>query len=305
MAAWALARDQHGVIARRQLLALGVGSEMIRHRVAKGRLHPVMRGVYAVGRPELSRQGRWMAAVLACGPAAALSHESAGALWGIRDAECGEIAISLTAKSGRRRPGITVHRRPALAATDLTTRQRIPATTPIRTLLDLAPRLGRSALEAAVNEACNLDLIDPDSLRAALGGHAGEPGVAILRALLDRRTFRLTDSGLERRFLPLVSRAGLPAPLTRQRLNGFRVDFYWPGLGLVVETDSLRFHRTPAQQARDRLRDQAHAAAGLTPLRFTHAQVRYEPAYVRATLMRVAARLRKDRPERSARRLPS
>jgi hypothetical protein len=87
-------------------------------------------------------------------------------------------------------------------------------------------------------------------------------------------------------------RAGLPEPLTRYRLNGFRVDFYWPGLGLVVETDGLRYHRTPAEQARDRLRDQAHAAAGLTPLRFTHAQVRWEAPDVERTLGSVAARLR-------------
>ena len=99
--------------------------------------------------------------------------------------------------------------------------------------------------------------------------------------MLDRRTFRLTDSELERRFLPLARAAGLPVPLTRQRVNGFEVDFFWPDLGLVVETDGLRYHRTPAQQARDRLRDQAHTAAGLTPLRFTHAQVRFEPGHVR------------------------
>ncbi|MGH2589894.1 MAG: endonuclease domain-containing protein [Actinomycetota bacterium] len=117
------------------------------------------------------------------------------------------------------------------------------------------------------------------------------PGIANLRATLDRRTFTLTDSELERRFLPLARRAGLPPPQTRQRVNGFRVDFYWPRLGLIVETDGLRYHRTPAQQARDRLRDQVHAAAGLTCLRFTRAQVRFEPGHVQATLSIVAGRL--------------
>jgi len=115
-----------------------------------------------------------------------------------------------------------------------------------------------------------------------------------LRALLDRRTFRLTDSELERRFLPLVDAVRLARPLTRQRVNGFRVDFFWPDLRLVVETDGLRYHRTPAQQARDRLRDQAHLAAGFTPLRFTHAQVRFEPAHVRETLAAVVSRLRME-----------
>ena len=112
-----------------------------------------------------------------------------------------------------------------------------------------------------------------------------------MSALLDRHTFRLTDSELEVRFLAIVRQAGLPLPMTRQRVNGFRVDFYWPSLGLVVETDGLRYHRTPAQQARDLVRDQAHIAAGMTPLRFTHAQVRFESASVRETLVSVASRL--------------
>src|SRR5205814_5987973 len=126
-------------------------------------------------------------------------------------------------------------------------------------------------LEAAVNEADKLDLITPERLRQALEAIARRPGLAALRRLLDRDTFVLTDSELERRFLPIARAAGLPKPLTRVHLNGFKVDFYWPEFDLVVETDGLRYHRTPAQQARDTLRDQAHAAAGLTRLRFTHA----------------------------------
>jgi very-short-patch-repair endonuclease len=111
--------------------------------------------------------------------------------------------------------------------------------------------------------------------------------VAALRELLDRHDITLTDSELERRFLPIARRAGLPPPLTQQDVNGFRVDFYWPELGLVVETDGLRYHRTPAQQAKDRHRDQAHAAAGLTALRFTHGQVVREAEYVEETLAAV------------------
>ncbi len=106
--------------------------------------------------------------------------------------------------------------------------------------------------------------------------------------MLDRRTFRLTRSELERQYLLLAGPAGLPPPLTKQWVSGFEVDFYWPDLGLVVETDGLRYHRAPAQQARDRLRDQAHAAAGLTQLRFTHEQVRDEPAHVQAVLQATA-----------------
>lgn len=102
----------------------------------------------------------------------------------------------------------------------------------------------------------------------------------------------LTESELERLFLPIARRAGLSPPEASAIVNGFKVDFFWSELGLVVETDGLRYHRTPAQQARDRLRDQAHIAAGLTPLRFTHAQVRFEPKHVQGTLAKVARRLR-------------
>src|SRR6266511_214582 len=117
-------------------------------------------------------------------------------------------------------------------------------------------------------------------------------GMAALRKVLDCQTFVLTDSDLERLFLPIARSAGLPLPRTGRRLNGFKVDFYWPDLGLVVETDGLRYHRTPAQQAKDRERDQAHTAAGRTPLRFTQAQVRFEPDEVGGLLDRVARRLR-------------
>jgi very-short-patch-repair endonuclease len=117
------------------------------------------------------------------------------------------------------------------------------------------------------------------------------PGVAVLRDLLDRRTFQVTDSRLEQMFLPIARQAGLPPPLTQQQVNGFRVDFHWPDLGLVVETDGLRYHRTPQQQSADRRRDQAHVAAGLTVLRFSHAQVNFEPGQVLKMLTRVARRL--------------
>jgi very-short-patch-repair endonuclease len=186
---------------------------------------------------------------------------------------------------------VCIHRRKGLGSVDVTSHKGIPVTNLVLTLIDLACSLGTVQLERAVNEADKLDLINPSALRAGLAAYASRPGVARLRELLDRRTFRLTDSDLERLFLPLVSQAGLPLPLTRQRLNGFRVDFFWPDLGLVVEADGLRYHRTPAQQARDHVRDQAHLAAGFTPLRFTHSQVRYGAEHVRSTLRAVVRRL--------------
>jgi very-short-patch-repair endonuclease len=292
-AVWDLAAKQHGVVARKQLLDLGVHPQAIKHRVAKGRLHPVHHGVYAVGRPALTRTGRWMAAVLRCGRGAALSHASAAALHGIAIPEVHGTEISVPMPRGPRVPGVRVHRRRDLTAADLTRVDGIPVTTPLWTLLDLAGRLPRSRLEAAINEVTKLGLTDPDDLRSALTSFSRRPGTVRLREVLDRHTFTLTDSVLERRFLPLARAAGLPLPQTGQLVNGFKVDFYWPELGLVVETDGLRYHRTPAQQARDRQRDQAHAIAGLTSLRFTHAQVWHQPRQVQRTLVRVADRLRK------------
>jgi len=158
----------------------------------------------------------------------------------------------------------------------------MPGPEPPKTELP-APRL-----ERAVNEADKLDLIDPETLRCALDGYIGEPGVKALRELLDKRTFRLSDSDLEILFRPIAAAAGLPPPLTKQMVNSFEVDFFWPDLGLVVETDGLRYHRTPSTQSRDARRDRAHVLAGMIPLRFTHYEIRYERSRVRQELTQAA-----------------
>lgn len=287
---WKLAERQHGVVAREQLLELGLRPQGIKHRVAKGRLHPVWRCVYAVGRPQITQHGRWMAAVLTCGAGSALSHGSAAVLWEICSDRIGVIDISKPPGPTRRRRGIRVHR-VKLARVDVTLHRGIPVTAPVRTLIDLSTQLSPPQIERAVNEADRLGLVDPEALRAALDERAGQHGVRALREILDRATFTLTDSELERRFLRVIRRAGLAEPRTQQRVNGFRVDFFWPDLGLVVETDGLRYHRTPTQQKSDRVRDQAHASAGLTTLRFTHAQVAFEPRQVEAVIGSVANRL--------------
>jgi very-short-patch-repair endonuclease len=288
---WVLVQRQHGVVSRGQLFDLGLSVRAIEHRLATERLRSVRRGVYVVGRPELTQHGHWMAAILACGDGAVLSHRSAAALWDFGSQAGQPIHVSVPASSSGNPPGLRVHRRRALRSEDLDVLAGIPVTRPVRTLLDLAAELSDPRLERTVNEVDRLDLINPEYLREAIDAYRGEPGVARLRTLLDRRTFRLTDSELERYFLPLVDAVGLPRPDTKRWVNGFEVDFYWSELGLVVETDGLRYHRTPAQQARDRLRDQAHTAAGMTTLRFTHEQVRFEARYVRETLRAVATRL--------------
>jgi very-short-patch-repair endonuclease len=281
---------QHGVVTRRQLSALGLSTKAIRHRLASGRLHRVRRGVYAVGRPEITRHGRLLAAVLACGPGAVISHRSAAELWGIAGVHTASIELTVPCGSVRHGPGLTVHRCD-LATGETCTCHGIPVTTPPCTLVDLATQVPAHRLEAAVSQADKLDLISASELPVLLAHFSRRPGLGILRAVLDRRTFRLTDSALERKFLALVRGAGLPLPETGRHLNGFKTDFFWPQLGLIVETDGLRYHRTAASQSRDRRRDQAHAAAGLTPLRFTHDQVQHEPDRVRATLEAVIRRL--------------
>lgn len=289
--AWALAREQHGVLARRDLLRLGFTSKGIRHRMRTGRLYPVGHGVYAVGRDDLTRKGRWMAAVLACGEGAVLSHRSAAALLGIGSERRGSIDVSVARHCQLNRVETRIRSRPSLSPSDVDTRHRIPVTKPVRTLIDLATELAPKALERAVNEADKHDLIDPESLRLALDSHAGEPGVRPLRTMLDRLTFRLSDTELEVLFRPIAAKAGLPTPLTKEMVNNYEVDFYWPDLGLVVETDGWRYHRTASAQTRDALRDQTHTASGLTTLRFSHYQVKYEPRHVCEILARTAARL--------------
>lgn len=277
---WELVESQHGVIARHQLRLLGLSDKAIKHRISTGRLRPLWRGVYAVGRRGVSDLGWWMAAVLACGPEALLSHHSAAALWRIRRSGSQQVDVSVPRERAPRRPRITVHRRSNLRPGDARTLHGIPVTSPTCTLVDIAPDLTDPALEAAVNQADKLDLVHPEGLRAELTSLPPRPGIGPLRRLLDRDAFVVTDSELERRFLALARKAGLPSPETQCHVNGHRVDFYWPTLGLVVETDGLRYHRTAAQQRIDRIRDQAHTAAGLTPVRFTHWQVSREPAYV-------------------------
>jgi very-short-patch-repair endonuclease len=180
-----------------------------------------------------------------------------------------------------------------LAPGDIVRHDGIPVTSAARTLVDLATELHPLALERAVNNADKRDLIDPEALREDLGRFGGEPGIRPLRHLLDRLFFRLSDSELEIYFRRIIKAAKLPMPLTKQRVNGFEVDFFWPDLRLIVETDGLRYHRTPSAQLRDARRDRAHVIAGMTPLRFTHYEVRYEPRRIRSELAKTIAMLQK------------
>lgn len=182
-----------------------------------------------------------------------------------------------------------MHRRPGLRDGERREVDRIPVTAPISTLVDIAVGLTTAELERAVNEAAQRDLVDPEAMRIALDDFPKRPGAGRLRRLLDRDTFVLTETRLEQLFVPIARDVGLPLPETQVWLNGHRVDFFWPDLGLVVEADSLRYHRTATKQAADARRDQAHTAAGLKTLRFPHSQIRHEPEYVKEILARTVA----------------
>jgi very-short-patch-repair endonuclease len=184
-----------------------------------------------------------------------------------------------------------VRARPELPEASVVRRLGIPVTHPVQTLIDLATELKPLRLERAVNQADVHDLVDPETLRESLDAYPGMPGVKTLRTMLDRHTFRLSDSDLEILFRPLARAAAFPSPLSKHWVLGYEVDFWFPDFGLVIETDDLRYHRTPAQQARMVKRDQTHTAAGFRVLRFTHWQIAHAPDEVTDVLRRIRPHL--------------
>jgi very-short-patch-repair endonuclease/predicted transcriptional regulator of viral defense system len=282
----ALATRQHGVVATRQLAAFGLSQRAVSHRAAAGRLHRVHRGVYAVGHPVLTVNGRRMAAVLAAGPGAVLSHASAAALWEIRPTSATRIDVSVRSAAGRgKRPGLRIHRAAHLRGEEITVQQGITVTTVARTLLDLAATLSPRALERALDEAEIQQLYDRTSLDALARAHAGERGARALTQALDQDGEpTLTDSELEELMLALCDEHDLPRPKSRAWVAGLRVDFLFAASRLVVETDGYRYHRTRRAFERDRERDAILARAGYRTLRFTHRQLTGEPAMVAATI---------------------
>jgi very-short-patch-repair endonuclease/predicted transcriptional regulator of viral defense system len=286
-----LAERQHGVVAARQLAAIGLSRNAVSARAQAGRLHRVHRGVYAVGHTVLTVNGRRMAAVLAAGPGAALSHASAAALWEIRPTSATRIDVSVRSAAGRaRRPGLRIHRAARLRDDEITVQQGIRVTTVARTLLDLAATSSPRALERALDEAEIQQLYDRTSLAALARAHAGERGARALMQALDRDGEpTLTDSELEELMLALCNEHELPRPKSRAWVAGLRVDFLFAASRLVVETDGYRYHRTRRAFERDRERDAILARAGYRTLRFTHRQLTREPAMVADTIIRSSA----------------
>ncbi|MGH2763210.1 MAG: DUF559 domain-containing protein [Thermoleophilaceae bacterium] len=280
-----LAARQHRVVARHQLLAAGVGSKAIRHRLENDRLFPLHRGVYAVGTPEVGRLGRWLAAVLACGEDAVLSHSSAAALWGLFRPGPGPVHVLIPGSGSARRPGIRVHATRSLPSAELTRRSGIPCTSVERTLIDVANG-SPSQLERAVEQAFALRVIGRTRMRDALARAEGRPGVPHLQRLLGRliQDLPLTRSEFERRFLALVRDAEIPAPRVNRHRATHRVDFQWRDASLVVETDGRATHDTPYGFHSDRERDLDLELAGWHVIRLSWWQVVEQPQRVVALL---------------------
>jgi very-short-patch-repair endonuclease len=289
----ALADRQHGVVAVWQLIAIGLGEGAIRYREKVGRLHRIHRGVYAVGYRKLTRHGHWMAAVLAYGPDAVLSHRSAAALWGIGP---GSYKIDVTTPHSKRsRKGIRAHTA-TLDSEDRAVRDGIPVTSVARTILDLAAQLDHGPLTHLVEDADRKQLFDLKALDRAIARRPRVAGVARLRAVLNAyRGTADTRSRLERAFRRLIARAGLPEPQFNVIVAGVLVDVWWPQWKLVVELDSEPYHANPSAFESDRIRDATLQKADIRVLRVTGDRLDHAPA---AVLDDVLA-LRRPGPERN------
>jgi len=291
----ALAARQHGVIAVRQLAPLGVSTTMLKKRIARGTLIRLHRGVYAVGHDRLRREGRWLAAVLAVGSGAALSHRDAATLHGLRPANDRQIDVTTskidvtTSNRGRAsRPGIEVHRA-TLDPLDVTVVSNVPVTTVARTLVDLAGVLPKDHLAKTLNRAELSRVIEMRAIYAAMAHTRNRPnfGHAALRAALAELAEHgptFTRSELEERFLALIRAYRLPRPKMNVHIDGFEVDACWPARRLVVELDGYAFHRDRRTFQRDREKGNALARAGWTVLRYTWLDVVHRSAETAAML---------------------
>jgi very-short-patch-repair endonuclease/predicted transcriptional regulator of viral defense system len=284
-----LAAQQHGLVTRAQLLRAGVPPERVRWRVRMRRLVPLHRGVYRVG-PVALPYAREAAAVLACGPHAAISHVSAAALWQLTASGTVDSAVHITSatdRRGRRRPGLCLHYVSCLPADDVTQMHGIPVTTVARTIVDVAGDVSMSELTRMVALAQRNHDVRRETLLELLARCAGQRGVRTLRVLLAEPP-ALTRSEAELRFLNLVRKARLPRPEANVKLDRYEVDFLWRAERLVVEVDGFAFHASRGQFENDRRRDAALTACGFRVMRFTWAQLSGEPE---VTLVRLAQAL--------------
>jgi very-short-patch-repair endonuclease len=277
-----VAAGQHGVVARRQLLQLGMGEFAVRLRIADGRLHRLYRGVFTLGSSSPSLKCRWKGATLALGDHAVLSHFDAAALHDLIPVRDGDVHVTVPGTNARHQPGIRAHRIRKVHADDRAEVDEIAVTSIPRTLLDLAAILDPTQLRRAYERLERLDLLDVPSLHDVIERTSGHRGAKRLRRLLAYNPTAAAgaESELERIFLDLLNAHGIPAPQTNVLVEGFLVDCFWPRSNLVVELDGFEFHSDRVAFERDRRRIVELRRAGHQVLPFTYAQVTREPAWV-------------------------
>jgi very-short-patch-repair endonuclease/predicted transcriptional regulator of viral defense system len=273
-----LAERQHGVVAVWQLEARGIAYDAIRYRARTGRLHRIHHGVYAVGYRKLTPHGHRMAAVLAYGPDAVLSHRSAAAQWGIGPGFWKTEVTTPRAK--RSRKGTRAHTA-TLHPEDVAVHNGIPVTSVARTILDLAAQLKDDPLTRLIEDADRAELIDLHALERAISRRPRVAGVVRLKAVLAAyRGPADTRSKLERDFRALIAAAGLPEPRYNVLVAGLTVDVFWPQWKLVVELDGRPYHANPRAFETDRIRDARLQKVDLRVLRVTGQRLDNEPGAV-------------------------
>ena len=285
-----LAALQCGVVARPQLLAMGIGTGAIATRIRRHQLHPLHRGVYAVGHLALLPLARETAAVLAGGPGSFVSHRSAVVVWHLAPTGA-DVSIDVTVRASGRgpRPGLRIHRSRLIEATDVRHLRGLPVASPARALIDFAEDAGDRELERAIHEALARNLVDVRRLLTQANRFRGRRGVARIRRIADESDHpMLTRSQAEERFLTLIRSGELPSPEVNVLVDGYEVDFLWRDERLIVEVDGFRFHSSRRAFERDRRRDADLQAAGFSVLRLTWRQIVDEPY---ATVARAARAL--------------
>jgi very-short-patch-repair endonuclease len=287
----AVAQLQRGRISREQLLALGIADRTIYHLAANGYLRRVHRGVYAIGHTAPAPLADETAALLACGPHAVLSHQTAARLWKLIPDGDNSIHVTIRGCYGPRPAGVSVHRTRRLNRAEVRTVDRLPTTSVLRALLDLAATVDLRTLERAVEQGLHERLVSERQLRLAAAAANGSRGAPKLRAVLDRqREPGLLRSKAERRMRELIRLAQLPDPRSNVPMHGVEADFYWPELGVVIEVQSQKFHLTRAALERDTRKAAKLTAAGLTVSYVTWTQMRDEPFAVVARTAQLLAR---------------
>ena len=268
-----LAARQYGVVSAAQLRGLGVAKYSVRRRVENGYLHPLHRGVYSVGLPKVSQRGRYLAAVLGCGPGAALSHRAAADVWGLRPNAAGRVEVTVP-RTRVGLSGVEVHRTRMLHAQDFTTKDGIPVTSVARTLADLSAVVRPSGLEVAVDRAERLGIFDLTAVVDVLDRSKGRRGARALRRVVAAYRPSHQKSRLEREFRKLLDRApDLGAPAFNALVDGevgtHEVDVYWAEPKLAIQLDGFEFHRTRRDHERDAASNRDLELMGIRVMRLT------------------------------------